>query len=185
MLESPTYAYKSYSQDEGNISGALLFLSYIVAALYFSIRIWSIIWNRYISIRASLSTTERLRVFISFGLTLLSFAVLSYNMLMFLIVSYNDWAQRHGVNGNPLLQQNLLWRWMSHSTLFEDFARSLVATPARTFWTQIALLQTYQIVNGMYQGTQSWPFDAASKPSKSKRYGGCNRWRRPTTFSKS
>lgn len=155
MSSRASYIYKSYSQDEPNVPGALLFLAYIVAALYFSLRVWIIIWNRYTSIRAKSSARERLKIFTSFCVTLLSFTVLSYNMLLFLIISYKEWAQRHAIQGNPLLEPALLWQWMSHSTLFEDFARSLIATPARSVWTQLALLQTYQIVTGMYKGTQS------------------------------
>lgn len=147
------YAYQAYSQDAPNISGAMLFLAYIVAALFFSFRLWTIIWKQYVSVRANLQIRERVKISISAGITILSFSVLSYNMLSFLILSYNDWAQRHQIHGNPLLEPTLLRQWMSHSTLFEDFARSLVASPARSLWTQLALLQTYQIVTGMYQGT--------------------------------
>lgn len=147
------YTYESYSEDGKNVLGALIFLAYIVAALYFSLRVWTIIWRRHLSTRATRSNDRQFRVSVAIFMTLLSFSMLSYNMLSFLVLSYTDWTRRLGVKGNPVSNPTLLWDWMSHATLFEDFARSLVATPARSLWTQLALLQTYEIVTRLYRGT--------------------------------
>lgn len=157
MVPKSTYSYESFNRDDKNVFGALLFLSYIVAALYFSLCTWRIIRHRYTFSRAKMSSRTLRKVVLAAATTLLSFLVLSYNMLSFLILSYNDWAQRFGIHGNPLLHPTLLWQWMSHATLFEDFARSLVATPARSLWTQVGLLQTYKIVTKLYRGVWSRP----------------------------
>lgn len=158
--------YKSYSDDQSNVPGALLFLGYIVAALVFSIRIWTIIWHRYTSRTASKSLNVKAKrsITLSAVIALLSFSVLSYNMLSFLVLSYQDWTRRKGINESFMFHPALLWQWISHATLFEDFARSLVATPARSLWTQLALLQTYHIVTKVYRGVcQSLPVGSASQ----------------------
>lgn len=146
--------YTSYSHDEKNVLGALLFLGYIVAALVFSARAWKIIWNRYKSMAASEVEKRKSRLQLFLTLALLGFSILSYNMLSFLILSYMDWAQRHNIRTQWEQLPTLLWQWMSHATLFEDFARSLVSIPARSLWTQLALLQTYRIVTRIYRGRQ-------------------------------
>lgn len=144
--------YTSYSHDQQNVLGAFLFLGYIVAALVFSARIWKIIWNRYKSMAPSEVGKRKSRLQLALALALIGFSILSYNMLSFLILSYTDWAQRHSIRTQWDQLPTLLWQWMSHATLFEDFARSLVSTPARSLWTQLALLQTYRIVTRIYRG---------------------------------
>lgn len=144
--------YTSYNNDEKNVSGAILFLGYIVAALVFSARIWTIIYRRYKSMASNEKAKQQLAMQSALTLSIAGFSVLSFNMLSFLILSYTDWSKRHAITSSLARLPSLSWQWMSHATLFEDFARSLVSTPARSLWSQLALLQTYRIATTIYRG---------------------------------
>ena len=72
----------------------------------------------------------------------MSFATLSYHMLMFLITHYLEWS---GDKSGSQLNVNAekVARWMLDSTLFYDFAQDLVKDAPNTIWTQAAILATW------------------------------------------
>lgn len=140
-----------------NVSGALIFLSYMLAALLLTAFICRDLINQYLSLSKSLWNKSdlhtRLRTFAS--LTFLSFTVLSYHMIDFLLESYQQWAidrdielplrvyGRSGLFGSSHHRTPLyLWSWMKSSTLFQDFARSICEPQEHFWWSGQALLFT-------------------------------------------
>ena len=137
-----------------NILGAVIFLSYVVAALVFTgIIVYQLI-KKYASLpeQDAEKINSKLRIFSC--LSALSFSVLSYNMLHFLITRYQAWTASELGKGlsfhnasNQLVflrKETLfgLWDWLRHSHLFEDFATTICLTKARYLWTVLALLMT-------------------------------------------
>jgi hypothetical protein len=134
------HQYIAYHADSENTYGALLFLSYIVAALVFSLRATLRIYRQSKEQRSA--NPSRQRIFIV--LAVLSFSVLSWNMLSFLILSWTDYTSRHKLHPSTLKLH--LWDWIYHSALFEDFAHALVSPNEAWWWTQLALLVSYVIL---------------------------------------
>lgn len=138
-----TNEYVAYGDEAPNLFGALLFLGYIVAALVLSLQAVSHIYRQYHVVPRAPKDRRRVRTMSI--LALASFSTLSYNMLAFLVFSYRSYLKRHGYIAS-LSPRNLhLWEWMHHSGLFEDFAHALVARPDGWWWTQLALLASFQI----------------------------------------
>ena len=146
-------------QEEGtkNVIGAVIFLSYILAALLLTAFICRDLIRQYLSLPKSLWNKKdlhaQLRAFAS--LTLLSFTVLSYHMIDFLLESYQQWAidrdielplriyGKAGLFGSSLHRTPIYpWSWMKSSTLFQDFARSICEPQGHFWWTSQALLFT-------------------------------------------
>jgi hypothetical protein len=87
---------------------------------------------------------------------LISFSLLSYNMLRFLLVHYRDWSVVRGLHlapagsgasfvSNDANLQNLaanVWQWLTEAGLFERFARELAGTEPALWWVQCALLHS-------------------------------------------
>ena len=143
-----------------NPLGTFLFLSYIVAALFFTGLITSDLFNafKYFSRQTSPKSDDGLtfqHVITSVCFASFSFAILSFNMISFLLGSYQ--AKCDGLNLNR--PENISWgalgdpkawkttsqdikKWMLHSTLFQDFAEMITITPGRVSWTQGTLLLT-------------------------------------------
>ena len=136
-----------------NPLGAIIFFSYIVAALglislisYDLCKAYKIYPHPSVQAEA-LINTNLILTFAS--LAAISFSVLSYHMLNVLIYSYLAWAD----SANTLLLQpsssygNMLnnisnlhiWTWAKSSTLFKDFAENICNDPVRFWWTQQAL----------------------------------------------
>jgi hypothetical protein len=124
-----------------NPLGAFVFWSYIVAALALSTKTIHTIRTLPSPRDSASRRDEKLFIF----LALLSFAVLSYNMLNVLFRSFNEWS----IGQPPLplqlsmqfLQRVGLWSWTS--SLFFDFGTAIVASPGGYLITQSALLVTY------------------------------------------
>ena len=143
-----------------NLLGTFLFLGYIVAALFFTGLITSDLlfafkrFSHQTSPKSDDGSTFQhvitLVCFASF-----SFAILSFNMISFLLGSYQ--AKCDGLN--LCRPENVSWgalgdlkawkttfrhikKWMLHSTLFQDFAEMITMTPGRVSWTQGTLLLT-------------------------------------------
>ncbi|KAI7339945.1 hypothetical protein KC315_g979 [Hortaea werneckii] len=127
-----------------NYLGAALFWSYILAALAFTgLAIHTILKINPPTTRpenhddANLSArTFRLFAF----LASLSFATLSANMLHVLIHSFQHWHSALSPPTRPLQPApttwlSLIWSWSTTSTLFQDFAHAILASPARRIWT--------------------------------------------------
>ncbi|KAI7534381.1 hypothetical protein KC331_g12597 [Hortaea werneckii] len=127
-----------------NYLGAALFWSYILAALAFtSLAIHTILninppttWSKN---HDDANPSARSRHLFTF-LAILSFATLSANMLHVLIHSFQQWHSAlspptHPVQPAPAAWLSLIWSWSTTSTLFQDFAHAILATPARRIWT--------------------------------------------------
>lgn len=113
-----------------NLPGAIIFWSYILAALLFtSIAITLIL-------RQKSPPQNRNHVYLFATLALISFSAISFNMLHVLIKSYTLWSDKRWLG----LQST--WTWSTHSTLFQDFGNEIVATDERFIWTRSALWMT-------------------------------------------
>lgn len=153
-----------------NTTGAILFFSYVFAALYFTSCI--VLSISHLSTRCpvpskpSYEESSRYRrkpprkgewvwhhgAFATFcALSLASFTVLSWNMLNFLIVSYLGWSAKHGVSiASPVLglSQFLqwvqsVWSWATGSNLFQTFAEDLISNPTQWKLVRAALVYSY------------------------------------------
>lgn len=126
-----------------NYLGAAIFWSYILAALAFtSLAIHTILKINPTTTRPrnhddGNPSARPLRLFTC--LATLSFATLSANMLHVLIHSFQQWhvalPSPHPVQPVPTTWLSLIWSWSTTSTLFQDFARAILASPARRVWT--------------------------------------------------
>ena len=148
------------------MAGAIIFFAYIVAAVVLCL----FIVNSLIGINSRKSaaldigrvSTAKLQKLIA--LAVLSFSVLSYHMLNFLILSYGDWTSTHQIemSKTPISTHSIrdhwdslqIWSWATSSTLFLDFAEVICNNPQRWLWTQSALLysyawNTYMAIKGM------------------------------------
>lgn len=147
-------------QEPGNVIGAIIFFSYIVAALTISVIIvHDLLWLRKARSRTSQHAqhgARRLRLQSCVLMTLLSFSTLSFHMLGFLIDSYSRWSLQTGtalpsaiLGDGSLLglygtrAELQIWRWATSSTLFQDFAEAIIEDPKSQFWTQKVLLFSF------------------------------------------
>ena len=142
-----------------NISGAIIFVAYVISALFLTVFIsYSLISLYRKNIHANDSKRgkelySRLQIFLA--LSVLSFSTLSYHMLNYLLVSFQQWTEtnKFALVFQTLGSWNLLfnsherakrfiWQWLTSSTLFRDFAETICGTSTRFWWTQQALLVT-------------------------------------------
>jgi hypothetical protein len=144
-----------YATPPTNYIGTTLFLSYIFLALYATLSICYTLYAQYTSIFHPVSpppnnheslqaarTARARHIKIYAFLASLSFAALSYHMLMFLVGNYLEWSG----SGEGLGEEvgvGSLCKWMLNSTLFQDFARELVRDRQSALWTQVAVLGTW------------------------------------------
>ncbi|KAI6834874.1 hypothetical protein KC327_g1088 [Hortaea werneckii] len=133
-----------------NYLGAAIFWSYILAALAFT----GIAIHTILKIKPTTTGPRNhedaelharsLRLFTL--LATLSFTTLSANMLHVLIHSFQHWHStlpppthphphppQHP--SSPTTWLSLIWHWSTTSSLFQDFAHAILATPARRIWT--------------------------------------------------
>lgn len=130
-----------------NVTGATLFVGYVLAALFLSILIVNDLYQSY-QIQPSASSSKaqgRLQIFVA--LAVLSFSTLSYHMLSYLIYAYQGWVTVGDLDALPSDLVTLstwdglrqIWQWLTESTLFLDFAQTICANSANFWWTQQAL----------------------------------------------
>lgn len=140
-----------------NYTGALLFWSYILFALLFTTLILLNIHS--LSHSQPLPKNKKATIYLSI-LAILSFATLSYNMLHVLFQSYASWTTIHSTPYSMTLPELIgpnriplhLWQWSTTTSLFQDFAEAIVASPARRAWT-VASLQT-TLLTSVYMATE-------------------------------
>ncbi|KAL9600135.1 MAG: hypothetical protein Q9219_003391 [cf. Caloplaca sp. 3 TL-2023] len=139
-----------------NVTGAVIFIAYVLAALFLTS--W-IVLDLYRAFRSrpqlfsngSRRVSKQLQVVVA--LAVLSFSILSYHMLNYLIHSHRNWAESKAHATQPRLRpsdhrfdmSNLgsvpsLWQWLTESTLFHDFARTICQNSANFWWTLQALI---------------------------------------------
>jgi hypothetical protein len=131
-----------------NYIGGTIFLGYIVAALVLTGLIVQSLFGSYKQVKAhhngsSIPREKLLYIFVAFATT--SFAVLSYNMLSFLIVSYQSWCQIRGFAFSTMSSTEIftsIKMWTFTSTLFLDFAKALCSTEQGYWWVMQALMGT-------------------------------------------
>lgn len=143
-----------YASPPNNVLGTGLFLSYTLAALCLVTILSVSLYRRYAFIfsvrgraeeRGELKAARDARsrhVKIYAFLASISFAVLSYHMLNFLIESYLRWGGLRDISKAGVSVEELK-RWMFESMLFESFARELVHDGPSAVWAQIAILGTW------------------------------------------
>ena len=165
-----------------NTTGALIFTAYVFSALFLTIFLTRSLLIAYNSSLPNATPRNRnaaqptssflpTRLLTHIFLSVLSFSVLSYNMLFFLIVSYTTWAHyRHlplpdgligregalyavmrGVVGQGGTKVEI-WEWLTTSTLFQEFAMVLCDDWARYTWTCMALVGTMGV--GIWMGRE-------------------------------
>lgn len=153
-MEIPSYdALVYYATPPNSYIGTTIFLSYIVAALYATIAIIYSLYAQYTVIfhTSSSSNDEKLgaakaararHIKVYAFLASISFATLSYHMLMFLITHYLEWSEDQSRSFSNVSVEKLK-TWMLESTLFQDFAQDLVKDAPNAVWTQAAILATW------------------------------------------
>jgi hypothetical protein len=170
-MEIPGYdALVYYATPPNSYIGTTIFLSYIIAALYATITIAYSLYSQYTAIFdvSSLSKDGKLNaakaararhIKIYTFLASVSFATLSYHMLMFLITHYLEWS---GDKSRSLSNVNVekLKRWMLESTLFQNFAQDLVKDAPNAIWTQTAILATW--FWNIYMGQKGMQFASSA-----------------------
>ena len=141
-----------------NLAGAVIFVTYVSSALFFTGMIVGILnaklWSPIMSNRQrELSHENKLQIFTA--LSVVSFSVLSYHMISFLVISYKAWLSVKGIEApsrffgyggfidpQKRIIRVCIWQWLTSSTLFKDFAEVICGSSARYWWTQQALLVT-------------------------------------------
>ncbi|KAI9708496.1 MAG: hypothetical protein M1820_003957 [Bogoriella megaspora] len=145
----------TYSNPPKNYVGTFLFISYIVSALELTSLLTGqlfMIYEKWTSKQPQSLHPSPQHILLFASLAVLSFSLLSYNMLAVLFTSYINWCDRTGVKAGFAFSEissdlmPKLWAWTTGSTLFEDFARDLVADGREGwFWTGSALAFTLGI----------------------------------------
>ncbi|KAF2849551.1 hypothetical protein T440DRAFT_129754 [Plenodomus tracheiphilus IPT5] len=172
-MSLPWYdALAYYSTPPNSYIGTTIFLSYIVAALYATITITISLYGRYNTLPNTYATPKnpglnaaknarKRHVKIYAFLASISFATLSYNMLMFLITHYLSWSG----DQNPSVTKVTVSRlksWMLDSPLFQDFAQDLVKDAPSAVWTQSAIVATWFWNIWMAQKARQQKIDAST-----------------------
>ena len=161
-----------------NVPGALIFITYILSALYLTFRISTSLYRSYTS--SSFSPPSRspskepqarvshpsilLTATLALALAIVSFATLSWHMLSFLLASYTSWSNWHYIP-LPSFEEGrklpyLLWRWAANSRLFRDFAGEILggkeigkgSGEAARWWTAGALWWSLGV--GLWMGLE-------------------------------
>ncbi|KAL8810242.1 MAG: hypothetical protein Q9223_002558 [Gallowayella weberi] len=168
-----------------NVGGAIMFVGYVIAALFLSMLVVHDIYKAHTSTTLSSSNrgknvSSQSQLFIA--LALLSFSILSYHMLSYLIYSYQGWVTSKGVDVLPGLHDpyvftrstlhftQQIWQWLTESTLFQNFAETICNDSATFWWTQQALLVTmvsalFISIEGKQSGLKHLPLPSANSDS--------------------
>jgi hypothetical protein len=172
---SPSIDSPAQPEIDKNIVGALIFFSYIGAALIFTGLILSDIVHRADGNKIQKSeqrtrsldrnglenTRKETKRADSHGrkggriifpaLAFISFGVLSWNMVNFLVASYSQWAKVYEAPNafqmakHTQIRQysHYIWQWSIQSNLFESFAEDLLRDNETWRHVRMALLYTY------------------------------------------
>ena len=142
------------SESASNVTGATIFVGYVLAALCLSTLIVLDLYQSY-KIQSNLSSSStrapsvfsRLQIFLA--LAVLSFSTLSYHMLSYLIYMYNQWVITNDPEVFPgpsnlltlstMQASRQIWKWLTESALFLNFAETICKNSANFWWTQQAL----------------------------------------------
>lgn len=137
----------AYANPPFNYLGTTLFLSYIALAIFFTSSTLISLYRQYKRIPSAkvpqdIKDARRRHIKIYAFVASVSFAMLSYSMLNFLIQSLTKWARAKNLLGTRVGLFDLD-DWMLQTNLFESFAQELVGRRPSAVWTQVALLGTW------------------------------------------
>ncbi|KAI9654302.1 MAG: hypothetical protein M1831_005467 [Alyxoria varia] len=145
-----------------NYLGAFLFISYVVAALLVTGKlVWSLRVN-YRNMSHAAWENPAIRGFIALFtmMSVLSFGLLSFNMLSFLVESHGKFGSAQSKFKIPFITSTKravsdsyggsIWNWMTSSSLFFDFASQLLNSPSAFEWSEKAL--TLTMMSMLYMG---------------------------------
>ncbi|KAL9096378.1 MAG: hypothetical protein Q9165_001375 [Trypethelium subeluteriae] len=128
----PSFSLTEISNPPYNYTGTLLFIAYIVAALeltqHLTTRLLFLHESRTSRLLPVSQRPSPAHLLLFASLAALSFAVLAFHMLSFLLGSYAAWCGANAVSRGFALRELMprMWAWMTESTLFTTFARDLV-----------------------------------------------------------
>nr|POE63410.1 hypothetical protein CFP56_04313 [Quercus suber] len=151
-------------------SGATIFWLYNGFALLFAGIVIYTIYQLPGSSRRSNSPHHATAFRLFSGLSMISFAILSTNMLNVLIQSFSQYRTNHAdfvIRFDGLPQH--LYHWSLTTPLFHDFGEAILANSARCLWTQGALFATLWVCLFMASKGQQlrmprlWAFFALSQ----------------------
>ena len=141
-------AVESRGKDVKNVIGACIFVAYVLAALFLTACLTHHLFIKYTSLPVPRKESLATKIQTCAALSAISFSVLSYHMLNYLIQSYYDWALSHSLPVPNALWRSAfwskshIWTWLRTSTLFQNFAQTIVSNDERFWWTGQALLWT-------------------------------------------
>lgn len=148
-------ALSASTGEISNVTGAVVFVAYVLAALLLTTFLIYSLVTTYLSLDSVYERVIHKKLQILAFISCISFGVLSYNMLSYLIISYQASATARDIPlpGSPhdLIKafsysssgpQMHLWQWLKTSTLFKDFAQTMCAGTGAFFWTGQALVIT-------------------------------------------
>lgn len=150
--------YFGTAEETRNVSGAIIFTAYVVAALLLTTLLSSSLTNAFYSSDTARRTNPHLQTYVQLfsSLAFLSFSILSYHMLSYLILSYSEWATERNIElpyrflghkgivglSDARTVKLHIWTWLKTSTLFLNFARTICESGENFWWTQQALFMT-------------------------------------------
>jgi len=141
-----------------NLTGAIVFWLYIVAALSLTFIAVRTIYRLPGPTPNHPRFNFRSREGAFALLALHGFGTLSYNMVNVLIFSYRRWAQQHEIpspSSSPYHDKGIpepdalplqLWNWSINSSQFQDFGRAITEDPVRYFWSGAGLWSTFFVI---------------------------------------
>ena len=156
------------ADEVSNFAGAVVFVIYVIAALFITAFLSSNLFVTYVSLDSAYKRLIDKKLRFMAILSCISFSVLSFNMLNYLIVSYAAWAHSRTISlpaGWYELLESIfypdrpprlhIWQWLKTSTLFRHFAQTICMPNGAFWWTGQALVTTmawsiYMSVEGSY-----------------------------------
>lgn len=154
MISGDSFA-KMTEEENKNTLGAIIFFTYIIAALVLTcVLLNDLNLPSASSTRprrhASQSTKRRqhgatnqesTRPWLFAALSATSFAALSYHMLNFLLESYRVWSTTKLMDFK--VRPRHIWTWSTESRLFREFGEVICNDPRRFWWTRSALVYSF------------------------------------------
>jgi hypothetical protein len=134
-------AWETWTTPPTNYIGTAIFLSYIVGAL--ALTLWILTQDIAPRWSSCMHGDPRTRLLVTAAIV--SFSVLSMNMIAFLYYSYTSFLETSGLG----FSAEHFWPWMLNTNLFTTFARQLLADESVTSWAISGLLMTMLIGRGM------------------------------------
>lgn len=143
------------ADEVSNLAGAVVFVIYVIAALFLTAFLSSSLFATYVSLDSTYKRLIDKKLRPMAILSCISFSVLSFNMLNYLIVSYAALTHSRTISlpagWYDLLKSVIypdraprvhIWEWLKTSTLFRHFAQTICMPDGAFWWTGQALVTT-------------------------------------------